>query len=75
MMLLTVLASCFGFIGASANIFQVHKIFKRKSAKDISIISYSILFLGTVVWIFYGIDIRSIPVIITNLTMMSTSGL
>ncbi len=65
-MILEYLAGTFGTIGALSNVFQVIKIFKRKSAKDISITSYSILLSGSVVWILYGWKIDSWPILLTN---------
>ena len=46
---------------------QVYRIFKRKSAKDISIITYSFLFIAGIIWVLYGFNIESFPLIITNL--------
>lgn len=66
MTLLSILATVFGALGGIANFPQAYRIFKRKSAKDISITTYSFLFLGTIVWILYGIELGNIPVIITN---------
>ncbi len=66
MTVLEILATIFGAVGGIANFPQAYKIFKRKSAKDISIITYSFLFTGAIIWIFYGIEIWNLPVIITN---------
>jgi MtN3 and saliva related transmembrane protein len=66
MTILTILATVFGALGGLANFPQAYKIFKRKSAKDISILTYSFLFIGTVIWILYGIEIMNFPVLITN---------
>ncbi len=66
MTLLATLATIFGTIGALANIPQAIKIFKRKSAKDISIIMYIMLITGAFIWILYGIEIRDPPLIIVN---------
>ena len=66
MTLLSVLATVFGTIGGLANLPQAYRIFKRKSAKDISILTYSIILVGCVIWIFYGIELGNFPVIITN---------
>jgi len=63
---LSVLAAAFGTLMAIANYFQAYKIFKRKSAKDISIITYLILFIGAVIWVLYGIEISSFPLWISN---------
>ena len=66
MSLLSILAMTFGIIMGLANIPQVYKIFKRKSAKDISPITYSLLFIGSIVWFSYGLEIENFPVIIGN---------
>jgi len=63
---LSVLATIFGSLMAIANFPQAFKIFKRKSAKDISIITYIILFIGAIIWILYGIEIASFPLWISN---------
>jgi MtN3 and saliva related transmembrane protein len=67
MTILEILATIFGAVGGIANFPQAYKIFKRKSAKDISIITYSFLFVGAVIWIFYGIELWNLPVTITNI--------
>ncbi len=66
MTLLSVLAIIFGTVGGIANFPQAYRIFKRKSAKDISILTYSLLFAGAVVWILYGFEISNTAVILTN---------
>ena len=66
MTLLSVLATIFGVVNGLANFPQIYKIFKRKSAKDISILTYILLIIGSIVWIFYGIEIKSFPVLIMN---------
>lgn len=67
MTILFILATIFGAIGGLANLPQALKIFKRKSAKDISILTYSLLLTGAIIWIFYGIELRNFAVILTNL--------
>ncbi len=46
---------------------QVIKIFQRKSAGDVSLLTYIIVTLGAVIWIWYGFDIKSTPLIISNI--------
>ncbi|MBU0899054.1 MAG: hypothetical protein KKB03_00410 [Nanoarchaeota archaeon] len=65
-MILETLAILFGTIGGLANLPQIYKIFKRKSAKDISGLTYFILFTGAVIWLLYGIELMNFPIIITN---------
>ena len=66
MTILATLAAIFGTLIGIANFPQAIKIFRRKSAKDISILSVSIFFTGAIVWILYGIEIKNIPILITN---------
>ena len=66
MTLLSILATIFGTIGGLANLPQWIKIFKRKSAKDISIITYSLVLLGSITWLLYGIEMKNFPLIISN---------
>jgi len=63
---LSLLATIFGTVSGLANFPQAYKIFKRKSAKDISIITYLILIIGALIWLLYGIEINNFAVIITN---------
>lgn len=67
MTILAILATIFGVLGAFALIPQVVKIYKRKSADDISFTSYSIMFCGAIVWFVYGIENGSLPLIVSNL--------
>jgi len=67
MTILFILATLFGTLSGIANFPQAYRIFKRKSAKDISIITYSFLFAGAITWIFYGIEISNLPITITNI--------
>ncbi len=45
---------------------QLHSIWKRKSARDISIAMFLVFGLGILLWLTYGIALRSAPIIIAN---------
>jgi MtN3 and saliva related transmembrane protein len=45
---------------------QVIKIFKAKTARDISLATFSILAVGVFLWLVYGIMIGELPVILAN---------
>ncbi len=45
---------------------QVYKTWKEKSTKDISLTMYTVLFIGVVLWLIYGLNIQSLPVIFAN---------
>lgn len=66
MTVITLIASTFGVIGAFSLLPQGIKIWKRKSASDISFTTYIFMFMGTIVWIFYGINNESIPLVLSN---------
>ncbi|GAG44746.1 unnamed protein product [marine sediment metagenome] len=66
MTLLATLATIFGVVNGFANFPQIYKIFKTKSAKDISVITYLLLTTGSLIWIFYGIEIMNFPVLTMN---------
>lgn len=67
MPLLFILATVFGILSGIANFPQALKIFRRKSAKDISIITYAFLFAGAVIWILYGLEIKNFPITVANI--------
>ncbi len=66
MTVLSTLATIWGALIGVANFPQVIKIFKRRSAKDISIISVLIFFSGAIIWILYGIELQNIPILVMN---------
>ena len=45
---------------------QVYKTWKTKSVDDISLTMYSVLFVGLILWLIYGISLNSLPIIIAN---------
>jgi MtN3 and saliva related transmembrane protein len=45
---------------------QVIKIYKSKETKSISLTMYIVLSLGLLMWLFYGIHLKSNPMIIAN---------
>ena len=55
-----------GLLTTMAFVPQVWKIYRTKSGKDISGRMFSILSAGIVLWLIYGILLRSVPLILTN---------
>jgi uncharacterized protein with PQ loop repeat len=45
---------------------QAIKIFRRKSVEDISPVTYFIIGIGGVIWVFYGLEIKSFAVAFSN---------
>ncbi|MDD5091670.1 MAG: SemiSWEET transporter [Candidatus Wallbacteria bacterium] len=63
-------ATLLGFIAGTLTTFsflpQAVHTFKTRSAKDISLLTYSIFCIGIFLWLIYGLMIGSLPVTITN---------
>jgi MtN3 and saliva related transmembrane protein len=70
--IIALLATILGIATGLANIPQIMKIFKRKSAKDISIIAQSIFLLSSVIWLIYGFQLDNLPLIIANIIYIVT---
>lgn len=64
-----------GLVAASlttvAFIPQVHKTWKTKSAKDLSLGMYLIFTSGVILWLVYGILKSDIPIIAANVVTLS----
>ena len=63
---LSILASVAGISMGLSSIPQIYKIYIRKSATDISKATHIIIVIGAIVWMLYGIEISSIPIVISN---------
>lgn len=50
----------------SSFIPQVYKAWKYKSTRDVSLLMYLVLFIGSILWLYYGLMIESAPVILAN---------
>jgi len=59
-----------GFIAAvlttAAFLPQVYKTWKTKSVESLSLTMYIGFFIGIVLWLIYGIHLKSIPMILAN---------
>lgn len=72
------ITSTIGFIAAILTtvsfVPQVLKVWRTRSAKDISLGMYSLFTLGIATWLIYGILIDSWPVILANLVTLILAG-
>ncbi len=64
---LETLATITGVVSSFAMLPQIYRIFKRKSAKDISIWTYLYMLVAGVIWVLCGLNIQSFPIWVTNL--------
>ena len=56
-----------------AYIPQVVKIYRTKSARDVSLRMFSLLATGVSLWLVYGIMMRSAPLIFANFVTLALS--
>jgi MtN3 and saliva related transmembrane protein len=50
---------------------QFLRVWRRKSAKDISLIMFSLFSLGVALWLVYGIGIGSLPIVAANVATLT----
>ncbi len=62
----TILGLVAGTLTTSALLPQIIKIWKTKSAEDISLMMFGSLCLGVVLWLVYGILVKDLPLMIFN---------
>ncbi|OOV12990.1 SemiSWEET family sugar transporter [Flavobacterium sp. LM4] len=55
-----------GFCVTVSVIPQIIKVWKTKKVKQISLLTFSVLTFGIVIWVVYGILKNDFPIIITN---------
>ena len=68
------LVEFFGYLAALLTTLsfapQAFKIWKTKSAKDISLATFLMFLIGTISWLTFGIMMNSLPIILANLFTM-----
>lgn len=50
------------------------KVWKTKQTKDLSLRMYSIMFIGIILWLVYGIRIDSLSIIMANVVTATLVG-
>ena len=55
------------FLTTIAFLPQLHKIWKTKSADDVSFFMLILFIIGLFCWIVYGLEIHSIPILVANI--------
>lgn len=71
----TLLGICAGFLTTTAYFPQLMKIWRSKSAEDMSWTMLVVLCVGIVLWLIYGLEMHDAPVIVANtvtLTLTTT---
>jgi MtN3 and saliva related transmembrane protein len=63
---ITFLGLLAGSLTTIAFLPQMWKIWKRKSAKDVSYVMLIIFLTGIFLWLIYGIYLKALPIILAN---------
>ncbi|MDJ0554167.1 MAG: SemiSWEET transporter [Microcoleaceae cyanobacterium MO_207.B10] len=71
MNLVTVLGLLAGSLTTISFLPQVIKTWRTRSTKDISLEMFAIFCSGVLIWIIYGILVKDIPVIFTNVATLT----
>jgi MtN3 and saliva related transmembrane protein len=69
----TVLGLCAAFCTSVAFLPQVVRNFRRRSAGDLSLVSFSVFSLGVLLWLGYGIVLNDLPIILSNVFTLSVN--
>jgi MtN3 and saliva related transmembrane protein len=73
------ITSSTGFIAAIlttvAFVPQVRKVWRTRSAKDVSLGMYTLFTLGVALWLVYGVLIHSWPIILANGVTLVLAGM
>jgi MtN3 and saliva related transmembrane protein len=64
---LNILGFVAGVLTTAAFIPQIVKVWKTRSARDISLGMYSVFVSGVVLWLVYGLLLGSWPIILANI--------
>lgn len=62
------------FCSTAAFLPQVVKTWRTRSTKDISLVMFTVLVIGILLWLTYGIIIRDIPLIVANTLTLVFAG-
>ena len=59
----------------AAYIPQAYKTIKTRQTRDLSLVTFTMLFVGTILWFIYGMYIRDTPLILANGVTATLSGI
>jgi MtN3 and saliva related transmembrane protein len=66
---LTLLGLAAGIVVATAFFPQVLKVYKSKQTRDISLLTFSMIVIASVLWTVYGIILKDLPIIAANVVI------
>jgi len=72
---LSILGLFAAFFTTAAYVPQAYKTIKTRSTHDLSLGTFSMLFIGTILWFIYGIYLGDLPLILANAITAILSGI
>jgi MtN3 and saliva related transmembrane protein len=67
---LAILTTLFGIAMSFGYFTQTYKIIRTKSVKGVSLATYIFFLIGIAMWLIYGLTIKDLPVIISNIVFL-----
>jgi MtN3 and saliva related transmembrane protein len=68
------MTECLGYVAAACTTFafipQAIRVWRTRSAEDVSLVMYLILIVGVCLWIAYGVRVHSMPLIAANIVTL-----
>lgn len=64
-----------GFLTTAAYLPQVLKVWRSRSARDVSLGMFSLMVVGLALWLAYGLMIGSLALILSNIITLILAGL
>jgi MtN3 and saliva related transmembrane protein len=71
--LLTLAGYCAAVCTTLSFVPQLVRVWRLRSARDISLTMFLVFSIGVFLWLVYGISIRSLPVILANAVTLALS--
>jgi MtN3 and saliva related transmembrane protein len=63
--IISLIATILGVLMSISQFVQAHKIWRRKSSKDVSLVFFAVFSIGNLAWLLYGIALNQLPLIIS----------
>ena len=63
-----------GTLTTAAFVPQVYKTWKSQSAKDLSLGMFLVFVAGVAMWLFYGLMVHNLPIIVANAVTLVLTG-
>lgn len=75
MNLINIIGIAAAILTTAAYVPQAYKTIKTRSTQDLSIGTFLMLFIGTVLWSIYGWHLSNIPIILANIITAVLAGI